>query len=141
MLASVLVSNVPFAPVATKLPLGEETLCKSFPVVDTVVHVRRSALVNMFPLLPTATYIGAPDTSPKAMLFILGPAAPPLGTGFADNIHVLPSALVRIEPSVPSAMNWLPENVTALRSLTNPSGIDVAGVHAVTPGGFGFVLV
>jgi hypothetical protein len=63
------------------------------------------------------------------MLFI-----PPLGTEVAD-IHVLPSALVRIEPSVPSAMNWLPENVTELRSLTNPAGIDVAGVHAVTPGG------
>jgi len=69
------------------------------------------------------------------MLFILGPAVPPLGTGCVDNIHVLPSALVKIEPSVPSAMNWLPENITALRSLTNPAGIDVGGVHAVTPGG------
>jgi len=75
-----------------------------------------------------------PDTIPKARLFILGPLAPPLGTEVAD-IHVLPSVLVRIEPSVPSAMNWLPENVTELRSLANPAGIDVAGVHAVTPGG------
>src|SRR5207245_2508983 len=105
------------------------------------VHVTRlSVLVNMFPRSPTATYIAAPDISPKVMLFILGPAAPPLGTEVAA-VHVLPSGLVRIEPSVPSAMNTLPENVTALRSLTNPAGIDAAGVHAVTPGGFGFVLV
>jgi len=74
------------------------------------------------------------------MLFILGPLAPPLGTEAAA-VQVLPSGLVRIEPSVPSAMNRLPENITALRSLTNPAGIDAAGVHAVTPGGFGFVLV
>jgi hypothetical protein len=65
------------------------------------------------------------------MLFI-----PPLGTGFTDNIQVLPSALVKIEPSVPSAMNWVPADTTALMSLANPFGIDVAGVHAVTPGGF-----
>ena len=136
MLASVLVSNVPLAPVATKVPLGKETLYKSFPVVGALVQVTRSGLVNMFPPLPTATYIGAPDTLPNAMLFI-----PPLGTGFADNIQVLPSALVKIEPSVPSAMNWVPAATTALMSLTNPLGTDVAGVHAVTPGGFGFVLV
>jgi hypothetical protein len=59
------------------------------------------------------------------MLFILGPAAPPLGTEGAA-VHVLPSELVRIEPSVPSAMNRLPENITALRSFTNAFGIDVA---------------
>jgi hypothetical protein len=104
-------------------------------MVDTVVQgVVRSVLVNMFPPLPTATYLVAPDTIPKAMLFILRPALP-LGTG-VDAVHVWPSGLVRIEPSVPSAMNWLPENVTALRSLTNAAGIDVAGAHAVTPGGF-----
>src|SRR5882762_11280001 len=96
--------------------------------------MRLSVLVNMFPPSPTATYIVAPDTSPKAMLFILGPAVPPLGTEVAD-VHVLPSGLFKIEPSVPSAMNWLPSNVTELRSLANPFGIDVAGVHAVTPGG------
>ena len=131
MLASGLVSSVPFAPVATKLPLGKETLYKSLPVWDAAaVQVTRSGLVNIFPLSPTATYIVALETIPNAMLFI-----PPLGTGFVDNIHALPSALVRIEPSVPSAMNWLPENITALRSPTNPAGIDVGGVHAVTPGG------
>ena len=91
-------------------------------------------LVNMLPPSPTATYIVALDTVPNAMLFILGPAAPPLGMEVAA-VHVLPSGLFRIEPSVPSAMNWLTENITALRSLANPAGIDVAGVHAVTPGG------
>jgi len=135
-LASGLVSNVPVAPVATKVPLGKETLYRLFPEVDTVVQgVVRSVLVNMFPPLPTATYLVAPDTVPKAMLFILGPAAPPLGTAVAE-VHVLPSGLFKIEPSVPSAMNWLPSNVTALRSLANSVGIDVARVHAVTPGGF-----
>ena len=82
VLASALVSNVPFAPVATKLPLGEETLYKSLVVVDAAgTHVMRlSLLVNMLPPSPTATYIVAPDTIAKAMLFILGPLAPPLGT-------------------------------------------------------------
>ena len=126
MLASVLVSNVPLAPVATKLPLGKETLYRSLPVLDTVVQVTRlSALVNIFPPLPTATYITAPDTIPKAMLFI-----PPLGMEVAA-VHVFPSGLVKIEPSVPSATNWPPSNITALRSLWNPVGTDVAGVHAV----------
>jgi len=122
VIASALLNNVPFAPVATKLPLGKETLYKLFPVGDAAVQVTRSGLVNMCPPSPTATYIVALDTIPNARLFILGPVAPPLGTGFVDNIHVLPSALVKIEPSVPSAMNWLPENITALRSLTNPAG-------------------
>src|SRR2546422_6117989 len=101
MLASGLVSNVPLAPVATKVLLGKETLCRLFPVGDVAaVQVTRSALVNIFPPLPTATYTTAPDTSPKAMLFILGPPAPPLGMEVAA-VHVLPSGLVKTEPSVP----------------------------------------
>src|SRR2546426_886231 len=125
MLASGLVSNVPLAPVATKVLLGKETLCRLFPVGDVAaVQVTRSALVNIFPPLPTATYTTAPDTSPKAMLFILGPPAPPLGMEVAA-VHVLPSGLVKTEPSVPSAMNTLPAAITALRSPT-PFGIDVA---------------
>ena len=125
MLASVLVSNVPFAPVARKVPLGKETLYKLFPVGDVAaVQLTRSGLVNIIPLLPTATYIVALDTIPNAMLFILGPAAPPLGMEVAA-VQVLPSGLVRIEPSAPSAMNRLLEAITALRSPM-PFGIDVA---------------
>jgi len=75
------------------------------------------------------------ETSPKARLFIL---APLFGMEAAD-AQAFPSVLVTIEPSVPRAMNWLPEDVTALRSLTNPFGIDVGGVHAVTPGGLALV--
>jgi len=81
--------------------------------------------VNMFPPSPTATYIVALDTIPNAMLFILGPAVPRSGTGCVDNIHVLPSALVKIEPSVPSDNELAAgRNITALRSPTNPAGID-----------------
>ncbi len=92
----------------------------------------RSALMKMDPPLPTATYRAALETSPKPRLFSL---TPPLGMEPGD-VQALPSVLVTIEPSVPSAMNWLPEDATAQRSLANPVGTDVACVHAVTPGGF-----
>src|SRR5437867_9670717 len=118
MLPSGLVNNAPPAPVAMKMSLGKETLYKSFGVLDTAgVHVTRSVLVNIFPPSPTATYV-ALEVNPKARLFIL---APLFGMGPAD-VQAFPSVLVTIEPSVPRAMNWLPENVTALRSLTNPVG-------------------
>src|SRR5207249_356127 len=136
VIASGLVSNVPLAPVATKASLGKATLYRSLVVLDACgVHVTRSALMKIFPPLPTATYRAALETRPKARLFILTPA---LGMEGAD-VQAIPSLLVTIEPSVPSAMNWLPEDVTALRSLANPAGTDVACVHAVTPGGFELV--
>src|SRR5204863_9844317 len=82
VIASGLVSSVPFAPVATKVSLGKATLYKSFVVLDVIgVHVTRSALMKIFPPLPTATYRAALETSPKARLFIL---ALPLGMEVFD---------------------------------------------------------
>src|SRR5256885_4529937 len=116
-----------------KVSLGKATLYRSLGVLDAAaVHVTRSVLVKMVPPLPTATYRPAPEANPKARLFIL---TTPLGMEAAA-VHAFPSALVTTEPSVPSAMSWPPLDVTALRSLANPVGTDVACVHAVTPGGF-----
>ena len=114
------------------MSLGKETLYKSLPVRGTTAaHVTRFVLVNIFPPSPTATYVALLEVNPKARLFIL---VPPFGMEAAA-VQVFPSVLVTTEPSVPSAINWLPENATELRSLANPVGIDVACVHAVTPGG------
>ena len=79
----------------------------------------------MLPPVPTATY----KPAPKAMLFML---APPVGIVAAD-VHVRPSALVNIEPFVPSATNWL-ENVTALKFVVAGAGSVVGCSHAVTGG-------
>src|SRR5712691_5578524 len=132
---SVLVSRVPFAPVATNTLLRKATPNKSLVLrgMGTAeVQVTRSGLVNMFPPLPTATYMPAPETVPKAMLFMPG-----VRTGFVavpGGVHVSPSVLVNIEPSVPSATNR-PENMTALRFALNPGGRAVGGIQAVTPKG------
>ena len=87
MLASVLVSSVPLAPVATKPLLKKETLYKSLIVLDAAagVHVLRSVLVKMLPPLPTATYLMAPETSPTPRLFI-------------------PYTIVRLPPSDPRSV-------------------------------------